>query len=116
MVKNSVLRSYRRLLIILGLIECVFPAIALYTLSNLLTLATTLKRDPAFVHFGLWFFGFALAIAVLQILVGVAGLDMRLGKTKTRLLMVLGLILTILTIPALLLFIVSPIYSLEILE
>lgn len=103
--------SKKTMLIILGILEIPFPAIALYILLPLLKLQDTLGTNFIAPFIGFGFFIIALLIALAQLVAGIFSFDLKLGQQKTKGLIIVGLILGVLTIPAMILFVIMPIYS-----
>ncbi len=103
--------SKKILLIILGILEIPFPAMALYVLLPLLKLQNTLGTNFIAPLIGFGFFIIALLVALVQLVAGIFSFDLKLGQQKTKGLIIVGLILGALTIPAIILFVIMPIYS-----
>lgn len=103
--------SMKKLLLLFGILEILFPSLALYMLLPLLNLQKTLGTNFISPFLGIAFFVVALLVALAQIAVAVFSLDLKLSKQKTKGLFILGLVLAVLTIPAIILFIINPIYS-----
>lgn len=103
--------KWKKFLIILGILEIPFPFLGIYMALPLIDIQKQLGTNSITPVLGLIFFILALAIALLQILVGLFSWDLKLGSKKSKLLLGLGLLLAVLTIPAFMLFIIGPIYS-----
>lgn len=101
----------KKYLIILGILEIAFPAIALRTLKSILELQNTVGTSYIVPLIGFLFFLLALIVALAQIVIGLFSLDIKLGKPKTKALIIVGLILAVLTIPAIIPFVIMPTYS-----
>lgn len=101
----------RPLLIILGIIQIPFPIIALYLLIPTIRLFNAIESNNFLPILGLIFFLIALILAISQLLSGIFRWDKKLGKEKTKILLILGSIFGILSIPGIMIFILNPIYS-----
>lgn len=103
--------SKKIVLIILGILELPFPAVALYALLPLLELQNTLEINTLIPYIGLIFFIFALIVALSQIVIGFLSYDLTLGDKRTKILIITGLFTAVLTIPLIIMTIIMPIYS-----
>lgn len=101
----------RMLLIILGILEIPFPYLGAYLTFPLLDLQKNLGVSSMVQVLGLIFFCTVIIISFLQILTGILNWELRIGSKKTKLLLGIGLLLAILMIPAIILFVVNPIYG-----
>lgn len=108
-VANHKLR--RILLIILGILEIPFPLLGIYLTFPLLDLQKNLGTSSTLPILGLIFFSTAIIMSFLQILTGLLNWELKIGSKKTKLLLGIGLLLAILMIPAIIVFVLSPIYS-----
>lgn len=104
-------RPKNALLIILGILEIPFPLFSLYLLFPLLSLQSTLGVNSFGPFLGLAIFVIAILFAITQIIIGAFSYDEKLGKQKTKALIISGLILAAISLPAFMIFIVGPIYS-----
>ncbi len=108
-VANHKLR--RVFLIILGILETPFPALGIYLTFPLLDLQKNLGTSSILPILGLIFFSMAIFVSLLQILTGLLNWESKIGSKKTKLLLGLGLLLAVLMIPAIIAFVISPIYG-----
>jgi hypothetical protein len=95
----------------MGILEIPFPALALYLLFPLLSVQNTLESNMFGSYVGLFFFLFALLIALTQIVLGFLSYDLKIGDRRTKVLIMIGLVTAVLSIPAIMLTIIMPIYS-----
>lgn len=101
----------KKFLLFFGILEIPFPFMAIYVLFSLLSLHKIFGANFVNHFLGLGFFVIVLGVAFAQIAVAILSLDLKLGRAKTKGLIILGLILAVLIIPAIILFIINPIYG-----
>lgn len=104
-------KSTSILLIILGVFELILPSIALFLLTPQLNELNNGLGENIFNPYpAILFFGLIILLSLIQI---IRGLFFKKSNLKnSRILIVLGVILAILTIPAVIILIINPIYSL----
>lgn len=107
---TSQTHSRKVLLIILGVLEIPLSAIFLYVSIPLIELYNNLGTNSIAPYIGLGIFAIALLVALTQIVLGLFSLDLKFGKQKTKDLIILGLILAVLTLPAFI-NVIMPIYG-----
>lgn len=104
--------KWRRVfLIILGILEIPFPVLGIYLTFPLLDLQKNLESSSIIPILGLIFFSTAIIVSLLQILTGLLNWELKIGSKKTKLLLGLGLLFAVLMIPAIIFFVINPIYS-----
>lgn len=108
---NPPSKTKRILLIILGMLEIFFPIIGLYLMFSLLDLQHTLGTNLVKPIVGIVFFALTILLAVFQIIAGLFGLETKLGSGKIKVLIITGILFAVFTIPAIMLFVIYPIYN-----
>ena len=108
---NKTYRKTRILLVILGLAETHFPISALYSLFQLIQLQWNSGDHRLTTYTGIGFFTIALLLAILQIYAGATNLVNKMGEKATWGIIIAGLIFAFLSIPAILMFVIIPGYS-----
>lgn len=103
--------SHRWTLILLGLGEAILPLLGLYVLLPLIELQKVTGDNLIAPYFGVLFFSLAFLIGVIQVILGIFSLDRKLGEKRTWRLIIGGLIVTALCLPAYISFIIYPIYA-----
>lgn len=110
--KEQLITPSKKVLIVLGLLELVFPSLALYMAFPLFQLYSSLKASNPAPHIGLIFFSVAWLTAIAQLVVGLLNLEMKIGGRLTNALIIIGIICSVLILPAMIIFLINPIYSL----
>lgn len=97
-------------LLILGFGELILPSFGLYVLIPLISIQQALDNNLIAPYLGVIFFCIVILVALVQICVGLFSLEKKLGDKKTWRLILAGLIITGLNLPAFIYFIIYPTY------
>lgn len=103
-------KNLRITMIVLGSIELILPLFTLiFILPQLYELNSSLNSDTLKPYMSFAFFGLVSAVSLIQIVRGLFFKNSNPNVSKK--LIILGVILGLLTVPALITFVISPIYS-----